>query len=124
MQAPSVKELMDELEATKSQAILVRMLITHDLEPLDFSETRKWARHCLFQPSRIELKLSALNEVLDGHGTNWIKGQYVSDYWRDIRFIYLDFGDSYLPTLAYDPLKQTFLIASQAELAEQAEQGG
>jgi hypothetical protein len=124
MQGPSVKELMEELEATRSQATLVRMIMDHDLDPLDFTETRNWSRACLFRPSRVELKMSALNEVLDGHGTTWVKGNYISDYWGQIRFIYIDLADPYIPTLAYDPLNQTFLIASAAELKDQAEQGG
>ena len=124
MEGPSVKELMDELEATRSQATLARMIMDRDLDPLDFSETRRWARSCLFRPSPVEVKMSALNKVLDGHGTSWVNGKYVSDYWGQIRFVYIDLGDPYIPTMAYDPLMQTFLIASPAELRDKAEQGG
>jgi len=124
MLGPSVKELMEELEATMSQATLARMIMAYDLDPLDFSETRRWARTCFSQPSLVELMMSALNEVLDGHGSTWVEGSFVNGSRRKTPFITVDFGDPYIPTLAFDLLNRTFFIASVADLKDPAEEGG
>ena len=124
MQGPSMQELMEDLEATLSQATLARMIMAYDLDPLDFSETRRWARSCFSKPSRVDLVMSALNEVFDGHGTTWVEGNYLNNTRRTTPFITIDFGDPYIPTLAFDPLMRTFFIASPAELKGKAEQGG
>lgn len=62
--------------------------------------------------------LESVNVLLKGYGVEVIRGPHVDQYYMDINLLYVNLGDTYIPTLIYDTLKETFVICSWGDYVE------
>jgi len=68
---------------------------------------------------RVDRVLEAANTMLNGHGIEPINGDYhVSNFYMDIVALYVNMGDTYIPTLLYETDTQKFLVTSWGDWVE------
>jgi hypothetical protein len=119
---PSVKTIMNTGCNTET-AKKIRALLEGKLNPLEVSEKCKsWYDTCFHSPSKHELVLQAVNELLDNHGVESVEDEerYFTD--EGVRFCpkysYSNTGDSYKLTLVRSHYNQAWLVTSHDELVE------
>lgn len=118
MSYPSVKtiksiEWLDKVGDPTAIAKQVRGLMDGSIDPMTIVATEQWYN----MPSKIELKMSAINTILECHGTEaiWINGHSSSAY---PDFEYCNVGDTYDTTVGYDYIKGKFVVTSYGRWIE------
>ncbi len=66
----------------------------------------------------VDLALDTFSDILHAHGVEAANGKYVDGYYREANLLYINFGDAYTPTIAYDTLEGEFLITSWGDFVE------
>lgn len=96
--APSVKTIKDKLGRYLSdpdkQAKEIRGIIRGDISPENYESVKNWLSKSYNRPSLPELKMEALNEILEGHG---IEAEFSSGTRPWIEWV--NMGDMYTPTV-------------------------
>ena len=89
----------DPEAAEKAAAILNGTLDPETVEAVD-----RWVRQCFNRPSDNELKMEALNAVLDCYGVEALRNEDADwdSYHGDIVATYLNTGDTYSTTVLLD----------------------
>jgi len=65
----------------------------------------------------IEPKLEEINTFLHGYGVEVIRTtEYQNDFWQDVKYKYINFGDTYATTLAYKVRSNRILICNQEDM--------
>lgn len=82
--------------------------------PTTYPQTQEWVRRCYHEPSVIEQKMSALNEIIGGFGTEAIFGD--DCYWPDAEYVNL--GDTYATTILFDYVHNSFRVISWGDWIE------
>lgn len=124
--APSLDRLKRLMDLTDEQAQTVRDLLHGKIEPDDeqrFPKTVAWKKQCYNHPNRIDLLLEALNEAVEGHGTEPINIEkaWVDRYWATCCAVYVNVGETYAPTIIYDTASETFDLLSWGDMLERLE---
>ena len=117
MNAPSIQRLQADLGLTTQQAKLVRALIRKEVKTWDetlFPATSAWLKTCYHRPSYPDRLLSALNEVIGGHGVETIEGRE----FNQPSALYVNTGDAYSPTLLYCYKSNTVRLTTWGDYAE------
>lgn len=70
-----------------------------DIDLSDLPHTERWERSCHNSPSKHELVMAAIDELLGGSGVE--AAGDTSSYPLDIKFEYINMGDTYTPTICY-----------------------
>lgn len=119
--APSFAKLVNLLQLTRDQAIKVRRIIHGTLDPASVPQTQRWINQCFKRPYDIELRMHAINGIIEGHGIEAIEN-------RDSGYLpsaeYVNMGDSYDATILYCYDSKTFKLISWADYVEKLEQCG
>jgi hypothetical protein len=116
---PPASRLAAELNVSMDTAVQLRALIKGRIDPATFETVRTWIGQCHNEPAHIEKVLCAANELIDGFGIEVIRSSKIwSHYWCDTRFVYINAGDVYAPTLVFNTVAQTFCISCMADLAD------
>lgn len=96
-----------------------------------FKSVQEWIAQCFNPPRLVERQMCALNEILNGHGVEWINESdgyirrrsfmhsYDRHFWRNTVLLYVNQGDTYAPTLAYDVREDRFIITSWGDWYEE-----
>jgi hypothetical protein len=126
MTYPSVKtiksiEWLDKVGDPTAIAKQVRGLMDGSIDPMTVEATEQWVNQCHNMPSKIELKMSAINAVLECHGTEALFNVN-GDVWPD--FEYCNTGDTYVSTVGYDYKKGKFVITSYGDWVERNDPSG
>lgn len=66
----------------------------------------------------VDAALDFADKVLLGYGVEALRGAGWRDYYLDINLLYVNRGDSYLPTILYDTHKDRFYVASWGDYIE------
>lgn len=108
---PRLKAHFPHLDDTQAQQI--RDLLHRKLDPIKFGKVKAWAAQCYNSPPIHDLILEALNEVLDGHGTEPIsvEGVWIDRYFGETAAVYVNMGDPYLSTIIYDTEQDRFELS-------------
>ena len=106
--------------------ILIDLITNKQLNPKilkRFESVEKWVNQCFNPPSDTELELYALNELLEGHGVEaiYMETVYVDSYWNNCIGEYINMGDTYLTTIVYDTINQSYHLTSWGDFYEAAE---
>ena len=87
----------------------VRGLMDGTIDPESFASVERWVSECYRRPSRVELALCAIDEVIDGFGVEGIPDDYsapagsLMNKWDSQASIsYVNRGDSYTPTIIHN----------------------
>lgn len=72
------------------------------------------------KPEDVDGALEEVSEILGGFGVEAIQpeGAWVDSYWREAILYYVNMGDTYRPTIAYDTDRGEFLITSWGDFLE------
>ena len=72
-----------------------------DIESLYAEDPVRGCRLALARTRNVERseRLDAINELLGGHGTEAIRGEWQNGYWCDIAAAYVNMGDTYALTV-------------------------
>ena len=115
------KEISRCLNITLSQAKQMKRIInaiTNDYL-LTFKSVENWCKECYNIPSLTELKLCALNELIEGYGTEAITGpEYINNYCMYINAVYINTGDTYALTVLFDYRTNKFSLTSFGDYVE------
>lgn len=104
---------IDNATAAKARALMAGAVrITGNP---DFPATNRWLDQCFNPPNRLELILSALNELLECHGVESIWSK--RDELRPVAE-YLNTGDTYAPTLLFFRPSTSFRVTSWGDFVE------
>jgi len=113
----AIKNLND-LQATPEQIETVNYILNGTIAPRTFSMVQEWLDACFYDPSSDELKMEAINQVLEGYGIESVRtSKWKNGHWCDILCTYVNLGDSYIPTVIHHR-KHGFMVDSIGDVIE------
>jgi|GEM_PF-2141024 len=116
---PPVSRLARELNMPIDTATKLRALVKGCLAPSTFDSVRKWVASCHNEPALIEQIICASNELMEGFGRETIRSTKNWDsFWCDAKFVYINMGDMYVPTLIFNTISQSFSVASISDVVD------
>ena len=89
------------LNLTKQQESNIKLILSNQLDPKEFSSVKFWINQCFNLPSPNEQKMCAFNQILFGFGIELVEGEWQNGYWCNILFTYVSMGFSDLPTIIH-----------------------
>lgn len=108
------------LNLSEEQNEQILGIIEDKINPEFYKTVRDWIRECYNKPRELELKMCAINEIMNGYGIEDVQGAWQNGYWCSILADYVNMGDTYIPTIIYHRDKG-WLIMSWGDLVEQIE---
>ena len=106
------------LPETREAVQAVNLILHGTLDPETFSDVAYWVLHCFNKPNSDELKMCAINQVLEGYGIESVRtSKRKNGYWGNILCTYVNMGDSYLPTVIHHR-KHGYMVASIGDVIE------
>lgn len=100
----------------KTARVIVR-LCNGTLDPETFEAGADRVRECYNPPSDTDVTLHVINSLLGGHGVESVP--YEQDAMHDGDFIeYVNFGDTYAPTVLFNPAKSRFEVSAWGDAYE------
>lgn len=112
------------LNVSPETAALISDVLSGRVDPCDVSpKTKWWKDRCYGRVSKVELQITACDELLETHGVECLNGPgEVGGYYdgTDLcpRYSYCNMGDPYIPTVVRDHREQEWLIAAWGDLVE------
>jgi hypothetical protein len=89
------------LNLNKQQESNIKLILSNQLDPKEFSGVRFWIDQCFHLPSLNEQKMCAFNQILFGFGIESVEGEWQNGYWCNILFTYVSMGFSDVPTIIH-----------------------
>lgn len=120
----SIREAFPHIGSVNQQLICIVINNDSDCSMLEeFESNAKWIKQCHNRPSDLELKLNAINELLEGFGVEniTIENSWINSFWQDTIALYINMGDTYSTTILYDTEEQSFEITSYDDFLEMRE---
>lgn len=127
----SITNLTSLFDITDSQALMIRGLIKDkfavedtELWRIALPKTFTWIDSCYHNPlynhCRDEVTIEAINEILGGYGIESIRKEsnWVSHYWQDTHFLYVNMGNTYNATILYDTRKDRYIVSDYGTIME------
>jgi hypothetical protein len=106
------------LPETREAIQTVNLILHGTLDPETFSDVAYWVLHCFNKPNSDELKMCAINQVLEGYGIESVRtSKRKNGYWGDILCTYVNMGDANLPTVIHHR-KHGYMVASIGDVIE------
>jgi len=96
-------------------------LISGKTDPKTYKSVQKWVDRCFNEPTDIELRMEAINEILEGFGVEGIEGKWVDSYHRENQAVYINTGDTYSLTILYDNELRRFVVTTFGDWVESHE---
>ena len=120
----STIELMKTFQINLMQAKLVIKVIFGQTKLEAFRSVEKWIAQCFNKPSELEMKMEALNELIDGFGVEAVNHESNWDrYWGNAIALYVNTGDTYSPTILYSIEDKQFELTTWGDFYESFEHG-
>jgi len=118
----TLKEISRYLNVTIEQAKEIKGLINYDINPDKYASVQEWFSQCYNVPSLDERVQEALNEIMEGYGTEPItdENDYVDSFYFDIVFIYINKGDTYKGTIFFDTKREKYFLSCFGDVIERA----
>ena len=112
-----INKIAELLNISIEQANQVRQIIKGRLDPLSFKSVQSWVDQCFNMPSKLELKLCAINEVIGGFGVEYTES--VNDSYTDKQGLdYINLGDTYTCTVVFNHSTNKFSCTSWGDIVE------
>ena len=102
----------------EERAAVVIGLMDGSLDPYDYESVRGWVAQCYNEPSDTELRMCAIDGVLETCGVEAVRreGSWVDSYHGDIIATYCNTGDMYSCTVVRDHRDSRFKIMCIGDL--------
>jgi hypothetical protein len=115
---PHVIEGLSNLQTDPETIEIVNGILIGSIDPRTYSTVREWIDVCFYDPCSDELKINAINQVLEGYGIEAIRtSKWKNGYWCDILCNYVNMGDSYITTVIHHR-KHGFMVSSIGDVIE------
>jgi hypothetical protein len=106
------------LNASGGQIQTINQILNGTINPETFKSVKNWVSQCFNKPNSDEMKMCAINEVLEGYGIESVRtSKWKNGYWGDILCTYINIGDYYIPTVIHHR-KHGFMVASIGDIIE------
>ena len=114
----SLKYMSENLNISKEKAKEIKALCNYEINPNRYEYVQNWIRQCYNIPSRDEMILLAIDEIIGGYGTEAIQkeNEHVDNYHFDIIFTYVNMGDTYIASVFYDTKNNKYFISCLGNL--------
>lgn len=89
--------------------------------------TIKWYKEStsVLNEDKVDFILEYFNTLLNGHGIEFIRnGKMWSRYYHDMALLYVNTGDTYSTTFAYDVRQEKFIVTSWGDWFENEKKQG
>lgn len=116
MTYPSMKTLTQNFGEHKARYI--RDLMEGTFDPEKLTSVSDWVTQCYSSPSILELQLSGINDILEGHGVEAIWGEAETML---PAAEYINMGDTYDSTILYDHTRAKWEVTTWGDWVEWAE---
>jgi hypothetical protein len=103
---------------TKNEAEIALALMQRRLVGNFFSSVERWVNKCYHKPRKDDRRLEALNQLLEGHGTEGI----TPDGECSPKMAYVNMGDTYITTVIHDLERDEFLLGCWGDWLEKWEE--
>jgi len=114
---PCIKDL-SSLNVSAEQIETINYILNGVIHPETIHGIDAWITQCYNKPNPDEIKLHAINLVLEGYGIESLRTtKWKNGFWCDILYTYVNLGDSYIPTVIHHR-KHGFMIASIGDVIE------
>jgi hypothetical protein len=107
-------------EAFPGKGATLRALLTGQTKTRSFKSVTDWEAKCYNPPPRQARLEVAVNEVLEGYGTEAIFGASCTRP----EAVYINLGDTYTTTLVYDYTRARWCLTSWGDWVERHERRG
>ena len=108
-------KLSKRLNITNLQALRVLSVIRGKTTPLRYKSVRSWVDQCYNMPNKVELKLCALNEIIEGYGVEYI--EHKDDSFHEVYGLdYVNLGDTYTNTVMFDHFSNKWRYRSYGDI--------
>lgn len=119
----TANKLSKSLSISLFKANQVLLIIRGRVNPIDypkrFPKTNKWVSSCYNLPKLNEIRLEAINEVLEGFGTEVIEVEgFIHQYYQGFGASYVNTGDTYSPTILLDHINGVWRLTSWGDWVE------
>lgn len=116
---PRLESLNRDFGDEKGQKI--NAVLSGKVDPESYASVARWVSKAYNPPAENELKMKAINEILDGYGVEAIWGK---DSFTQPVATYVNMGDTYDATVVYDYEKRSYQVTSWGDWVEEAERRG
>lgn len=119
--APTIRRLLAHFpHLDEAQAQQIRDLLHGTLKPTTFETVKAYAARCYSPPPEHDLILEALNEIIEGHGTEpiGVEGVRIDRYFGNTAAVYVNTGDTYSATIVYDTEQDRFELSTWGDYYE------
>ena len=99
---------------------IVRHIIKGKVDLTQYASVNKRIAECYNMTDKVDLTMTAINEVIDGYGVEAIRCSWASSYYGDICALYVNMGDTYDQTVVYDTRKGKYIVTSWGDFVERA----
>lgn len=109
---------------TPAAAEMIRSLLKGEDDPRSFASASEWFRACYHKPNPDdpELILRAVSDLVDEHGVEMVSSESADG---DVATLtYINTGDTYAATLAFDGYEGEYLLTSWGAWVENEEAKG
>jgi len=104
------------------QAHVLTLLVMGEISPDGFPSVMKWCKQCYNEPSDVEKRMCAADEIIGGHGVEYITNELgCSEGECNNSGTYVNLGDTYDTTLFYDYGESEFMVCSWGDWIEEQE---
>jgi hypothetical protein len=115
--AISVEQIAERLNITIEQATAIKGIIKGTIDPTTVKSVQNWISQCYNMPYKVELKLCAINDILEGFGVEYISS--VNDDYSEVYGLdYVNLGDTYTPTVIFDHNSRKWRFTSWGDIVE------
>ena len=111
-------EHLSDFDLPAEEEARLRDVCEGRLDPETLASVSAWIRECYHRPSETELIMAACNELLEGFGTESLRGPWLDRYHQDAQASYVNMGDCCNLTIIRDHLRQQWLVTTVADLIE------
>ena len=113
-----VIENLSNLQTDLETIEIVNGILSGSIDPMNYSNVKNWMRQCISEPNADEMKMRAINQILEGYGIESVRTSiWKNGYWCDILCTYVNMGDSYITTVIHHR-KHGFMISSIGDVVE------
>jgi hypothetical protein len=119
MNYPSIKTIETRLQCGRVKAKILRGLMDGTMSPDGFQSVQDWTRRCYNPPRRCEKVDRAIDEVLNGFGSEAIRGNvWVDSFCGYTIATYSNQGETYTCTIIRDTDTGRFTVTSYGDWVE------
>jgi len=111
--------IMNRLNVSQKVAEKVSGLMRGNIDPFTFESVKTLDRQSYHPQEKYMNVMTALNELLEGCGVEFVSLGDDSDprfFWG---IEYVNFGDTYAPTICYNTQERKYTLSSWGDIAEQ-----